>query len=552
MLKEQREELRFIDEQILALLERRLDIARNIAVYKMERNIPVTNAEQEENVIDHVASLAKREENVPIIRRFWRIILENSRAVQHKVITGDDLSSGMWLRELIRTAARRKEHPTVLYKGLEGSNGHEAAAAYFGKDAKYINAPSFEKVCSMLKQGEADYAVLPFESNTSGIMPGVRELINKYGLYIAGEQNVRIDDCLAAPKGATLGTITEVEAHEHTLSRCSAFLDDHPEFRLIPGLSTSECAKRVASENSQHKAVITSGFGAELNKLSIIAPYISNNPGSCTRYVVLSNRFEISGGSDKVSLIFTVRHSAGALQRVLGIFADYHLNLSKIESVPVGGADFEYLFFVDFSGDIAQNNTQKAIGLIQHECDFLRILGNYKSKRRNIVLCGMPGSGKNAVGKLLALQIGMEYFDTDEIIERRAGTTITNIFAEHGEKYFRDLETEVSKEVSGYGGAVISSGGGTMMRPENARALRRTGYVFFINRPVEEILASVDLSNRPLLAGDPTQIFQLFADRLSTYRAVSDYEVSNVGELSEVVSGLDSIIELLKGGYGSL
>ena len=107
----------------------------------------------------------------------------------------------------------------------------------------------------------------------------------------------------------------------------------------------------------------------------------------------------------------------------------------------------------------------------------------------------------------------------------------------------------MSKKVSSLGGAVISTGGGTMMRPENARALRRTGYVFFVNRPVEEILESVDLSNRPLLAGDPKQIYKLYADRLPTYRAVADYEVRNDGELSQVVNALDSIIELLKGGY---
>lgn len=547
MLKEYREEIRELDEKILELIERRLEIARTIAEYKMDRDIPVTDAAQEENVIDHVVSLAKREDDVPYIRRFWRMMLENSRAVQHKVVTGDNIT-GLWLREMIRSAAKRKENPRVVYKGGEGSYGHEAAEAYFGKGG-FGGCSTYEKVCRAVKNGDADYAVLPLESNTAGAMPGVRELINKYGLYIAGEQNVRLDDCLAAPKGAKLEDITEIHAHEQVLSRCSAFLEDHPEIRAVPSLSSSKCVKKIAEENSPHKAVITSGFAAELNGLEVIAPYVSDNPGSCTRFVILTDKFEISPGGNKVSMAFTVRHRAGALQRVLGIFADYHLNLSKIESVPVGGADFEYLFFTDFTGDIAQANTQKALALVEQECDFLRILGNYKSKRRNIVLVGMPGSGKNAVGKALALQIGMEYYDTDALIEEQEGKDTTKIFAENGEKYFRDAETEMSKKVSSLGGAVISTGGGTMMRPENARALRRTGYVFFVNRPVEEILESVDLSNRPLLAGDPKQIYKLYADRLPTYRAVADYEVRNDGELSQVVNALDSIIELLKGGY---
>ena len=548
MLKEYREEIRELDEKILALIERRLEAARAIAEYKMDRNIPITDAAQEESVIDHVVSLAKREDDIPYIRRFWRMMLENSRAVQHKVVTGDNIT-GLWLREMIRAAARRKENPQVIYRGCEVSRGHESAEAYFGGEARFGNAATYEKVCRSVKNGTADYAVLPLESNTAGAMAGVRELINKYGLCIAGEQNVRLDDCLAAPRGADIGGIREIYAHEQVLARCTAFLEDHPEIKAVPSLSSAKCVRKVAEEGSPRGAVITSGFAAEMSGLEVIAPYISDNPGSCTRFVILSNKFEISPGCDKVSIAFTVRHRAGALQRVLGVFADYHLNLSKIESVPVGGADFEYLFFADFAGDLAQANTQKALALVEQECDSLRVLGNYKSKRRNIVLVGMPGSGKNAVGKALALQIGMDYYDTDALIEEREGMSTTEIFAKKGEKYFRDAETEIAKEVSCLGGAVISTGGGTMMRQENARALRRTGYVFFVNRPVEEILASVDLSNRPLLAGDPKHIFKLYTDRLPTYRAVSDYEVRNDGELSQAVNMLDSIIELLKGGY---
>ncbi|MFR5881007.1 MAG: chorismate mutase [Cloacibacillus evryensis] len=91
MLKEYREEIRELDEKILALIERRLEAARAIAEYKMDRNIPITDAAQEESVIDHVVSLAKREDDIPYIRRFWRMMLENSRAVQHKVVTGDNI-----------------------------------------------------------------------------------------------------------------------------------------------------------------------------------------------------------------------------------------------------------------------------------------------------------------------------------------------------------------------------------------------------------------------------------------------------------------------------
>lgn len=548
MLDNYRKEIDAIDAQLAELLESRIEVARKIGLYKGERGMAVTDAAREEKVLEQVASRIKNAENKPYITRLWRLIMEMGRNTQLKGRRATDSGETPLVGDLIKKARTTAADPTVLFQGIEGSNSHEASVAYFGKDVRAAGITTFEKVCRAVLDGDADYGVLPFENNTTGPVARVRELIDRYGLYITGEQNVRCEHCLLGQRGASLANIKEVYSHEQALLQCASFLESHGDIRGVAGLNTAVCARDVAAGGDMHKAAIASSFTADLYGLDVLRVAINDNPNNCTRFVVVSKYPELAPGRDKVSLLFTVHHRTGALHRVLSIFADYNLNMTKLESIPLGGADFEYLFIADFIGDITQNNTQKALALMFDECSRVRLLGNYKNKRRNIVLTGMPGSGKNAIGKALSARVGMGYVDTDELIERREGRSVSEIFAARGETAFRDLESEVAAEAASMGGLVISTGGGTMMRRENARALRRTGLVFFINRPVSEILSSVDLSDRPLLASEPERIHKLYSDRLPVYRSTADHEVVNDGELTYAVETMDNLIYYLKGG----
>lgn len=551
MLESYRREIDKIDAELAALLERRLDAARGIGTYKRERGLPVTDAGREEQVLAGVLSRVKKPENEPGITRMWRHIMEISRDLQADGEDRREDSGADLLRGLISGARPAIADPLAAYQGIDGSNSHEAAIAYFGKNVRTLCIPSFEKVCRAIRDGEADYGVLPMENNTTGPIARVRELIDSYGLYITGEQNLRIEHCLLAPKGARLGGIGEIISHEQALLQCSKFLDQHENIRATAGANTAMCAREAALEGNPGKAAIASPFAAELYGLDILSGSISDNPGNCTRFVVVSRLPELPEERDKVSVLFTVHHRSGALHRVLSVFADHRLNMTKLESIPLGGADFEYLFLADFIGNITESGTQRALAAIHDECVRVRVLGNYKNKRRNIVLTGMPGCGKNSIGEALAARLGMGYADIDEIIEREAGRSISEIFAQEGELAFREMESRITEQISRGGGLVISTGGGTMMRPENVRALRRTGLVFFINRPVREILAGVDLSNRPLLAGEPRKIHALYEERLPVYRATADHEVANNGELNRTVDALDRLIEYLRNGANS-
>lgn len=548
MLDKYRSEIDEIDAKLTALLESRIEAARKIGEYKRERGMKVLDAAREEAVLERIASIVKDAGNKPYITRLWRLIMEIGRDIQLNGGNWDKPMETLYIRELINKSRVPVADPLVAFQGIDGSNSHEATVAYFGENVRTVSISSFEKVCRTVRDGEVDYGVLPLENNTTGPVSRVRELIDRYGLYIAGEQNIRVEHCLLGPKGAALGDVREVVSHEQALLQCAYFLESHGEISSVAGANTAVCARDVAFEGNMRKAAIASSFAAELYGLAVLSGAINDNPNNCTRFVIVSGVPEFADDRDKVSLLFTVHHRTGALHRVLSIFADYKLNMTKLESVPLGGADFEYLFMADFLGDIAQNNTQKALAMTYCECSRVRMLGNYKHKRRNIVLTGMPGSGKNTIGKALALRVGMDYVDTDELIERREGCTVSDIFAARGEAAFRDMESEIVADVASRGGLVISTGGGAMMRSKNARALRRTGLVFFINRPVNEILSNVDMSGRPLLADKPGRIHKLYEERLPIYRATADHEVLNDGELAYAVETMDNLVDYLKGG----
>ena len=154
---------------------------------------------------------------------------------------------------------------------------------------------------------------------------------------------------------------------------------------------------------------------------------------------------------------------------------------------------------------------------------------------RNIVLIGMPGSGKTSVGKILASRLRRDFYDVDHWIESGEGETIGEIFLKRGEEYFRRLESVAVKTLSEKTGIIIATGGGVVTRGENIDKLKRTGIVFFINRPIEDIARDIDSSTRPLLSDDTHRIFALFEERRRLYEDSCDFEVRGLGDVCDTV-----------------
>lgn len=161
---------------------------------------------------------------------------------------------------------------------------------------------------------------------------------------------------------------------------------------------------------------------------------------------------------------------------------------------------------------------------------------------KNVVLIGMPGSGKSSVGGLLAERLGLPLLDTDAIVEQAEGRAIPEIFAQLGEVHFRDAETRAAHRAASSGPAVISTGGGLILREENMQALKNTGVVFFLDRPPED-LAGLDHGGRPLLAGDARRIYTLYEQRIGLYRLYADHVIANTaapeGAAEEIIRRME-------------
>ncbi|HWQ30739.1 MAG TPA: shikimate kinase [Negativicutes bacterium] len=161
---------------------------------------------------------------------------------------------------------------------------------------------------------------------------------------------------------------------------------------------------------------------------------------------------------------------------------------------------------------------------------------------RNIVLIGMPGSGKTTIGCILAQRLGRNLIDMDEYIERQQGCTINQLFLQ-GERHFRRLEAETAQKLESVKASVITTGGGIVKNAANMESLRKNGIIIFLDRSIEDIASDVDTSTRPLLAEGTAQLAKLYAERYDLYRKYSDYTVKNNGEIAGVVENIIRIVD---------
>lgn len=269
--------------------------------------------------------------------------------------------------------------PVVGYQGVLGSFSEEAVYNYFGENYKNkLRYDEFEDVFEAISRGEIDYGVLPIENSYTGEVLDVYDLVKKYNLYIVGEEIVRVRHNLVALKGTKIEEIEEVYSHPQAFGQSKQFLKQNQHMRCIPYANTAMASQYISKLGDKTKGAISSKKAAELYGLEIIASDINTNNNNSTRFIVLGKGMKISSECDKVSIVFTTKHTSGALYQVLSHFAYNGVNLLKIQSRPMENKSWHYFFFVDLEGSLEDANMLIALGKINAECEYFRILGNYK------------------------------------------------------------------------------------------------------------------------------------------------------------------------------
>jgi len=378
-LDEYRAQLDAIDGGLTQLFLRRMEVTARVGEYKRAAGVPVLDADREQKVIASRSALAPTPADRAAVARLFEAIMTLSRHQQRKIVREgiEDVGYARWLRQV----ADQRESvaaPRVVYQGEPGCYSEEAAAGFFGEGVDARGLAWFDDVFAALAAGEADYAVVPVENSSTGSIRQVYDLLSRYEFSLVGEWQVKVEHCLAALPGVGMEDIQAVWSHEQGLMQCDKFLDEHRDWRRVPALDTAGSAKQVAALGDRRAACICSKRAARRYGLDVLAEGINHNTANVTRFVVVSPKLELREGRDKISAVFSLPHQAGSLHEILTVFAVNGLNLMKLESRPILERDWEYLFFVDFTGDLSAPGMDGVLHeLSQLSADF-RILGNFK------------------------------------------------------------------------------------------------------------------------------------------------------------------------------
>ena len=378
-LQQLRQDIDDIDGQLVELFCRRMGVTRRVGEYKRERGIPVLDQARERQVLQNKGELAG-DELRPAVITLYQTILALSRRQQRDLADHGKGNPGVirW-REARDNVRQPVVRPRVVYQGVPGAYSEQACLDFFGEDVNTSGLEQFEDCFLALREGRADYAVLPIENSSTGAIRQIYDLLTQYECYMVGETTVRVEHCLLAPKGASLDTITHIYSHEQGLFQCERYLNAHPDWKQVPQADTAGSAQMVARSGDITKAAICSARAAELYGLTILAQAINHNTQNTTRFVVVSPRLELRPGADKISTLFVLPHEAGSLHEVLTVFNVHGLNLVKLESRPLPERSWEYMFFLEFTGAPDDPAVGDALHELAQTTGEFRVLGWFPS-----------------------------------------------------------------------------------------------------------------------------------------------------------------------------
>ncbi len=286
--------------------------------------------------------------------------------------------------------------PVVAYQGIEASYSHAAAIRHFarrGVRPELRSSSSFKEMLEAVATGEASWAVLPLENTTAGSIHEAYDLLAKMGLAIVGEEIQRVDHCLVAMPGATLDTLRRVWSHPQALAQCRDFLAalDHVEPRAYT--DTAGAVRKVQDDGDPKQAAIGSEAAAHRYGLEVLRRDVADQPENYTRMLVVA-RSPVEYDPTipcKTSLLLSTRHEQGALAACLNVLASHGLSLTKLQSRPRPGSPFEYLFYLDFEGNVVDASVQEALAELRARTSSLLVLGSYPSASKAGARMPAPG-----------------------------------------------------------------------------------------------------------------------------------------------------------------
>ena len=372
-LQKLRAQIDAVDEQIVGLFEKRMEISGQVARYKIETGKRVFDPVREMEKIAAVQAMTHNDFNRTGAGELFEQLMSISRKLQYQILTE---KGNIGRLPFIPVPELDMDGARVVFQGAEGAFSQAAMIRYFGEDISSFHVDSFRDAFCAIEEGRADFAVLPIENSTAGIVNEIYDLLVEFENFIVGEQIIRIEHCLLGVPGASLSDIRTVYSHPQSLMQSSRFLSSFG-WQQISMKNNAFAARKVAQDNRKDQAAVASEYAGKVYGLSVLKKPVNNVSNNSTRFIIVTNQKIFCRDARKVSICFEVPHESGSLYHMLSHFIYNHLNLTKIESRPIEGRAWEYRFFVDFEGNLADGAVKNALRGLREETSFLKILGNY-------------------------------------------------------------------------------------------------------------------------------------------------------------------------------
>ena len=373
-LLELRGRLDVIDEKIVALYEERMAISSQVADYKIETGKKVFDKVREEEKLKKVRSLTHDPFNAHGVQELFGQIMSMSRKLQYQKLVE---AGSLGRLPFIGVDRLETERARVVFQGAEGAYSQMAMLRYFGEQVKSFHVETFREAMMSIEEGSADFAVLPIENSTAGIVSEIYDLLVEFENYIVGEQIIEIEHCLMGLPGTALSQIKTVYSHPQSLMQSARYLNEHEDWRQVSLKNNAFAARKVSEEGDRTQAAIASEQAAKIYGLDILAQGVNQSDTNSTRFIIVTNQKIFRKDAGKISICLEVPHESGSLYHMLSHFIYNNLNMTKIESRPIEDRNWEYRFFIDFEGNFADGAVKNALRGLRDEARNLRILGNY-------------------------------------------------------------------------------------------------------------------------------------------------------------------------------
>ena len=374
-LEKYRGELDKIDTQMLELFQQRMKIVKDIAEYKKQHKAAVLDKSRERRILMRIYNEAQDNMGKPSVALF-RTIIEQSKAYQRELMPGHGKISQRIAETLSSTPDIFPEAATVACMGVEGAYAQIACDRMF-KVANIMYFRNFAGVFQAVQEGLCNYGLLPIDNTTSGTVDSVYDNMKKFDFHIVRSIRQQVSHVLLVPEDVKFEDIKEIYSHEQAFKQCGKFLKSLKDVQLTVSDSTATGAQIVAKSGRRDVAAIGARECASLYGLKALPNNIQDTDYNYTRFICISRKPEIYPGANKISLFVVLPNKSGMLHNVISKFAALDINLTKLESRPTPGRDFEYSFYLDFDAQVITPGIPQLFDELENEAEEIVFLGNY-------------------------------------------------------------------------------------------------------------------------------------------------------------------------------